>query len=270
MLFPLPMYQNKPLLEQQPQSIIEAKSNEPFNLKLALKEIDFKNIKFDYRNDVSPMQANIELGELAVDVKSIDLSKLDVQLEKIKLHQTKANLVLGKSGQTTIVKKEVKKEVKAQANNPWKISISNIDFENNNIVYDDNNITPVKTGMDYSHLKIDDFTVKAQNIILTPAGYAGTVTGGNFSEKSGFVLKNLQANFAYNDSGASFKNLYIQTGKSVIRNEIEISYPSLDSVTKDLGSMYVNANLDKCSIAVKDILLTLRQRRWLFSLSFLP
>lgn len=249
------MYQNKPLLEPEPESKVEAESNEPFDLKLSLKDIGFTNIKFDYRNDVSPMLANLELGELSGKVKSVDLSKLDVQLDQIKLHGTKANIALGKSDQVTIVKKEVKKEVKAQANNPWKVSVSNIDLANNNIVYDDNNIAPVRSGMDYSHLKIDSLTLNADDIVLTPTAYTGKITRGSFSEKSGFNLKALQTNFIYNDSGASLKSLLVQTDKTIIQNEIEVSYPSLDAVVKDMGSMYVNAKLEKSSLAVKDILL---------------
>lgn len=248
-------YQNKPLLEPQPASKVEAESNEPFNLKLSLKDIGFTNIKFDYRNDVSPMLASLELGELSGKVKSIDLSRLDVQLAQIKLQGTNAGVALGRSGQTTIVKQEVKKEIKAQANNPWKISVDNIDLANNNIVYDDNNIAPARNGMDYSHLKIGSLNFNADDIVLTPAGYTGKISKGSFSEKSGFVLKALQTDFAYTDSGAALKKLFIQTDKTVIQNEIEVSYPSLDAVVKDMGNMYVNARLEKSTLAVKDILL---------------
>ncbi len=249
------MYQNKPMLQPETETEVEAESNKPFDLKLSLKDIGFSNVKFDYRNDVSPILANLELGELSGKVRSIDLSKLDVQLEQVKLHGTKAVVVLGRSGQTTIVKKEVKKEVKAQANNPWKISVNNIDLANNNIVYDDNNITPLQSGMDYSHLNIDSLSLNAAGIIITPTTYAGKIIKGSLSEKSGFVLKAFETDFVYNDSGASLKNLLVQTDRTVIQNEIEVSYSSLDALVKDMGSMYVNANLEKSKLAVKDILL---------------
>ncbi len=248
------MYQNKPLLAPEPAAKVEAESNEPFQLSLALKQIGLTNIQFDYRNDVSPMRAHIDMGELSADVQSVDLSKLDVQVNKIKLRHTKANLALGKSVQTAIAKEEVKKEVNAQANNPWKIFISDADFANNDIVYDDDNVAPVKTGMDYSHIAIDSFTLKAGNILLTPTGYSGDIAKASFSEKSGFVLQDLQTKFTYSDTGASLKNLRVQTDKTIIQDEISLAYDSLASVIKDIGSLYVNASLQQCKLSVKDIL----------------
>lgn len=249
------MYQNKPLLEPQPQAVVEAESNEPFNLQLSLKDIDFKNFQFDYRNDVSPMAANLSLGELAGKVKSIDLGNLDVQLELVKLHDTKSAIALGKSEQTKVVKKEINKEAAAQANNPWKVSIANIDFENDNVQFDDNNMPAVPNSMDYAHLKIDSFTLKATDMVFTPTGYSGNISRGSFKEKSGFELRAFKTNFVYTDSGFALRDLLVQTDKTIIQNNIAASYPSIEAVTKDVGQMYLDAGFANSKISVKDILL---------------
>lgn len=249
------MYQNKPLLEPEPAVVVEAQSNEPFQVQLALKDIAFKKINFDYRNDVSPMAANLNLGELAANIKSIDLAKLDVQINNISLNNTKAAVELGKSVQTKQVKEEIKKETAAQANNPWKVSISKIDFDNNDISFDDNNMPAITNGMDYSHLKIDSLVVKADNMVFTPTGYSGNILQTSFREKSGFNLQQLKTNFVYNDSGFALKNLLVQTDKTIIQNSIAASYPSIEAITKDIGQMYLDAEFTNSRIAVKDILL---------------
>ncbi len=248
------LYQNKPLLTPQPTSVVEAQSNEPFKLNLGLQNISIKNILFDYKNDVSVMSAKLNLGELSGKVKSIDLAKLDVQLEQVILHNTDAAVVLGKTEQTKIVKKEIGKEAAAQANNPWKISIGSIDLSNNNIAYDDNNIPVINKGMDFSHLKIDSLVFKGKDFVFTPTAYAGNVTEGAFKEKSGFNLRTLQTNFVYNDSGAALKNLLVQTDKSTIRDNITVAYPSIETVTKDVGKLYLDANFTRSDLAVKDML----------------
>ncbi len=247
-------YQNKPLMTPQPAAVVEAKSNEPFNLQLGLDNINIKNIGFDYRNEVSIMSANLKLGELSGKVKSIDLAKLDVQLDKVKLHNTTAGIVLGKSVQTQIVKEEINKEVAAQANNPWKVSINTVDFENNNIVFKDDN-KPKAPGMDFANLKIDSFKLKGNNFVFTPTSYAGNITEGGFSEQSGFHLKQFTTNFNYSDTGAALSNLLVQTDQTIIRDNITVKYPSLDAVTKDMGKLYLDANFAKSDLAAKDILL---------------
>lgn len=249
------MYQNKPLLEPQPAAVVEAESNQPFQLQLSLKDIDFKRIKFDYRNDVSPMAANLDLGELAANIKSIDLAKLEVQVNNIKLHDTKSAIALGKSVQTKVVKEEVKKEAKAQANNPWKLSITTIDFDNDNIRFDDENMPRITNAMDYSHLKIDSLVFKANDMVFTPTGYSGNISKTSFKEKSGFNLKEFKTNFVYTDSGFALNNLLVQTDKTIVQNSIAANYPSIEAITKDIGQMYLNAGFTNSRIAVKDILL---------------
>lgn len=249
------MYQNKPLLTPQPEAVVEAESNQPFNLQLGLKNIDIRNVRFDYKNDVSLMNADLDLDELSADIKSIDLAKLDVEVESIKLHNTNAGIVLGKSQQTVVVKEEINKKVSAQANNPWRVSINQLDLENNNIAFDDNNVAPISGGMDFKHMHIGGFKLKGNDFVFTPTTYAGNITDAGFSEKSGFSLKQFKTQFAYSDTGASLKNLYAQTDKTLLRDNVVIKYPSLDAVTKDIGKLYLDANLARTDLAVKDILL---------------
>ena len=248
------LYQNKPLLKPQPLAVVEAQSNEPFNLQLGLQNIDLKNIRFDYKNDVSVMAVTLALGELSGKVKFIDLASLNVQLDNVKLHNTSAAILLGKSEQTKIVKKEINKEVVAQANNPWKVGINNIDFENIALAFDDNNKPRLNKGMDYGHLKIDSFKLKGENFLITPTAYTGNITDGGFAEKSGFNLEQLKTDFAYSDTGAALKNLYLQTDKTIIRDNIAVKYPSLEAVTKDMGKLWLDANFIKSDLAAKDIL----------------
>ncbi|MES2892355.1 MAG: translocation/assembly module TamB domain-containing protein [Bacteroidota bacterium] len=249
------MYQNKPLLKQESTAAVEAESNEPFQLQLGLENIDIKKIKFDYRNDVSIMSANLDLGELAGKVKSIDLAKLDIQLDNVKLHNTSSGIYLGRSVQTQIVKEEINKEVVAQVNNPWKISIANVDFEDIDLIFEDDNKPKLSSGMDYGHMKIDSFTLKGQGMVFTPTTYQGDITQGSFREKSGFNLKEFKTQFLYSDTGAALNNIYIKTDRTVLRDNIVVRYPSIAAVTKDLGKLYLDANFSKTDIAAKDILI---------------
>lgn len=68
------LYQNEPLMQP---AVVEAQNNQPINMALGLKDTSFKNIQFDYRNDLSPMRAKLNLGEFSGKVKSINLAKQD-------------------------------------------------------------------------------------------------------------------------------------------------------------------------------------------------
>lgn len=247
--------QYKPLIEPKPEAEVEAKSNEPINIDLQLHTINFKGIKFDYNNEVSALKTQLDLGEFSVDVKKIDLSKLYVNLDKIELNNTSVAVELGKSQQAVVAKEEVKKQVKSQANNPWKIEVGEISLDSNQLKYDDNNYPKVAKGLDYNHIAIKDFSLNTQNLILTPNEYKGELAKLSFKEQSGLQLNEFHTNFVYNDKEAILKDLVLKTNNSTINTNFHAKYPSIDSTAKDLSLLYVDAAVSNTSVAVKDLLL---------------
>jgi hypothetical protein len=247
--------QYKPLIEPKPEAVVEAKSNEPINVDLQLGNINFKQIQFDYLNDVSAVKSSLNLGTFSVAVNKIDLAKLYVSLKKIQLSNTNVTVEFGKSRQALVTKTEVKKEVAAQVNNPWKIDIANIDLDSNELHYDDNNFPKTKKGLDYNHIGITNFSLATKDLVLTPSEYKGELAKLAFNEQSGLQIKELHTNFLYNDKEAMLKDLVLKTGNSTINTNVHAKYPSIESVAKNLSSLYVDADLSNSSIAVKDILL---------------
>jgi hypothetical protein len=247
--------QYKPLIEPKPEAVVEAKSNEPINVDLQLGNINFKQIQFDYLNDVSALKSSLNLGAFSVAVNKIDLSKLDVSLKKIQLSNTNVAVEFGKSQKAIVTKTEVKKEVAAQVNNPWKVEIASIDLDSNELRYDDNNFPRVKKGLDYNHIGITNFSLETRDLVLTPSEYKGELAKLAFNEQSGLQLKELHTSFLYNEKEAMLKDLVLRTGNSMISTNLHAKYPSIESVSKNLSSLYVDANLQSSSIAVKDLLL---------------
>lgn len=247
--------QYKPFLEQQSQTVVEAESNEPVNVGLELKNIHLNRIKFDYGNDISALKSHLALGELAISVNKIDLTELFVSLEAIKLNNTSVSVELGKSQQAVIAKEEVKKEVVAQTNNPWKIEIKRIDLDSNRLNYDDNNFLKTGKGIDYNHLAITGFSLSTKDLVLTPSEYKGILSKLNFKEQSGLQVKELHTRFLYNETEALLEDLVLQTGNSTINTNLQAKYPSIDSVVKNPALLYIDAGITNTSVAIKDILL---------------
>ena len=247
--------QYKPLMQPEPEAVVEAESNEPIKINLQLNTIDLRRIKFDYQNDVSALKSNLDLGLLAVDVNAIDLSKLFIDLRKIELAGTTVGVVFGKSQQAVVVKEEVKKETKAQVNNPWKVQVADLLLDSNNLYFDDNNFKKVAKGIDYNHLGITGFTFSTKDLVLTPTEYKGNLQQLAFKEQSGLELTELHTVFFYNEKEAALKNLVLKTPNSAINTTINAAYPSIDSISKNIGLLFVDASIQNTAVAVKDVLL---------------
>ncbi len=246
--------QRKPPLKNESPAKVEADSNKPFNLDLNLGIIDLKNIHLNYQNDISALKSDINLGKLLVEVDSINLKKQRIALKNLLLNDSRSIIVLGKTMAAKIVAKQSKQEVKAQLNNNWRVNIKHADWNNNNLNFDNFNLPQQKTGLDYAHLGISDLNVKAEDFYYSLDTISGNIGNISFRNKSGFILNELRTNFLYGPKGAYLNKLYIKTPKTRLQDYLKISYPSLESISKDLGAISIQANLVNSQLSLKDIL----------------
>lgn len=247
------IYQYKPIIQLNDTTSVDTSAATAYPT-LRLNALNLTNINFNYRNDISALLADLHIGELITHPQNLNLQSLLVQLRDVQLKNTSAKIVLGKTQQAKAVKDTVAKKTKEQLSNPWKVVLAKVDFSNDNLSYDDNNKPKAASGMDFNHLNIQGFVLNADSLVFTPATYAGNINQLAFNEQSGFNIRKFQTKFVYNDKEAALQNLLLQTDNSLVKDRLVLTYPSQEALTKDPGSIYVDANLSNTYIAVKDIL----------------
>ncbi len=249
------IYQYKPIIQNKSSTTTAADTSTSATYPaLKLDEINFQNISFNYRNDISALLADLHIGQLITHPENLNLQSLLIQLRDVQLKNTTAKIVLGKTEQAKAVKDTVATKAKEEVSNPWKVQLAKVDFSNDELSFDDNNKPKAASGMDFSHLHIKAFTLNADNLNFTPTEYSGNINQLAFNEQSGFNLRKFQTKFLYNDKQTALENLLVQTDNTTIQDKIALSYPSVEAMSKHPGEIYVDANLKQSSIAVKDIL----------------
>ena len=222
------------------------------NPSIRLDELSLQNIQFIYLNDISALQADLKVGELITHPKSLNLQNLYIGLNDLSLKNTIAKVTINKK---TTGKQSAKTRNSDTVNSPsWNIKVNNLALHNEEISYNDNNFTPVKAGMDYSHLHIKGLQFSATDLDLNPSAYKGSIRQLTFKEQSGFSVQNLQTHFYYSDTAAHLQNLYLKTGKTLLKDNISVQYPSLKSIAEHIGNIYVNATLKNSTIDIRDVL----------------
>lgn len=248
------VYQSKPLLEAEPPEEDIADAKAPVNVQLDLDNIEVESINLDYRNDVSALYTQLKLGALRIQPQNIDLSKRIVNLDAFSLNSTMAVLRLGKKEGAEIVKKETQQEAEAQAEAGWQVKIANLQLNNNELRFDDDNSTKLKSGVDYMHLKADALTLHVNDLLYSNDSIAGNITKAAFSEQSGFVLNQLQTRFLYSGRQAYLKELYLKTPGTELKRDVTLQYDSIGALQKDIGRIQLDLDLQNSKIQVKDIL----------------
>lgn len=242
----LSLYFKQGIPEAHSEANIAKAKSQP--LKLQLGTIDLSKVKVDFKDEKSGLATNINLAKLLVKVNNFDLQKNTIDLENIELSDTKGSLVLGKTTGAGNGKSSIK-------SSGWNIKVKEVALDKVDFKFDDKNGVPVNKGIDYRHLDIKNLNLNANDIAYDPQAVSGKINALKVQEKSGVTIESMKTDFYYGPKSAYAKNLFLKTPKSIVRNEIEIGYPSVESLKKNPGALAVKANLNQSKIGFSDILI---------------
>ena len=245
--------QSKPAANSESATTDSIEATQPFDMDLKLGTIDLQKIVVKYRNDVSAIAADINLAELLTEVTSLDMKKQTVGLNTLDLKNSKIAFTLGKKELAKVAAKEALQEVEAVTEN-WKINANAIKLVNNDIRFDNFNMPVMARGMDFGHLDMKSLDFAVKDLSFSIDSISARVLSGNFTDKSGFDLKEIRTVFNYGVKSMSLDELYVRSARSEIRDNIRLTYPSIESLVTDPGEMGINANLETSRLALRDLI----------------
>jgi hypothetical protein len=235
-------------------------ATQPINMTLNLGTIDLSRIKVDY--STKEMAANVNLGKFLIEMNKLDLKNRAADINNITLDDTRASLTFAKP-QT--IKKAVVKTAKKldtlvarpQTGKPWAGVLRKLSFKNDNIQVDNNAQAPLKNGLDYAHMNIRDLNAELENLAYSADSTSGKINKLVFTEKSGLMITKFHTRFLYGEHKSYLNDLYLETPQTILQKKIEVGYPSLANISKDLGKISINADLDGSRLGLRDVLLVM-------------
>jgi len=214
---------------------------------IQLDELGLQDVEFEYLNEVGAMQALIKIGDFIAHPKSINTQTLAINLDDLTLKNTTTAVVMGKPAKT------IPTDTTSTAPS-WDVMVKKLNLENEDISYNDNTQPHAKKGIDFAHLHIQGLNFNADSLQLTPTAYKGNIAQLAFKDTSGFALQKLQTNFYYSDTTAYLQNLYLQAGRTVLKDKIVVKYPSIKTISKNIGDLYIDADVKNSTIDMRDVL----------------
>ncbi|MCV9926589.1 translocation/assembly module TamB domain-containing protein [Flavobacterium sp. LS1R49] len=221
-----------------------------FNLKL--NKINLSKIDISYDNKDSKLASGLVLDKLQLKVNKLDLNKQMLDFDSFELKNLKGNLQLG------IKDKQLKTpnlDTTAIKQAGWKLKLKSADIQNVAFKYDDMQSKPGKKGVDYGHLDLDNFNLKAEKIYYANDTILGSIKSFAVNEKSGLKIQEFKTDFFYGPKNAYLNDLYLKTPQTLLQKNIKIGYPSIAAVTKNIDNLTLDANLNQAKVGFKDILL---------------
>lgn len=223
------------------------------DLKLKLGEIDLSKINIGYDNTGTKLNSGLTLGKLLVKFNNIDLKNQLIDIDEVMLTDTKGALTFGKLNTKPVVT-----NVDDNSSTPtpnWKVKLNSADFANIAFRFDDENSPRVRSGIDYMHMNLSNVNLKAENFYYSLDTISGNINQLTAKDKSGLNIQSFKTDFFYGSQSAYLKNLYIKTPQTLIKDELQVRYPSIESLTEDIGELYINASIKGSKLGFKDILI---------------
>lgn len=218
-----------------------------------LGSADLKNIHVVYEDEASAMNAQVTFKHLAADFKNLDLRKEKIDIKTILLEDPDLQVAFGKTSPDQSATATADSSAAQPMN--WIVSAANIDLKNTKIKFDDNTAPRLKKGLDYAHMDLSDFDLDLEKLYFSMDSISGKVGKLNFKEQSGLEINKLEADFTYTNTGVLLKNLLLQTPNTLLRDHVEIKYPSLAALTEKPELTELDVNLKEGTLGMKDIAL---------------
>jgi translocation and assembly module TamB len=240
------------------------------DFQLVVDKVHFDNVKFAYLGKVDSMFFGINVGLLDAKVKRFGLQEQFVDLEKFQLENVQSSVAMGEPQTADKVADDIQEATEdSLGTNNWRVVASNIMLNKIAFVMDNNAVPRQKVGMDYSHMNFKGLSFNGEQIYYSPDTISGNVKHIALTEQSGLNIIEFRTKFLYHNQGASLKDLYLLTPGTVLQDRIEVRYPSIAALQKEMNKMQLNIGLNKSRVSINDILLFMlpEQRKMLIPYS---
>ncbi|MDQ7947552.1 MAG: translocation/assembly module TamB domain-containing protein [Pedobacter sp.] len=243
--------QQKPLtqLVQHLTNTVDSSKKQSGKLpNIIVEDFAFDRVKVNYEDQLATTKAILDLNELGLSNLNIDLTLNKYRADEAKLNNSKVLFAFKPAPSNNLNK--VKDTVAVQTS-PMALQIQNVDFNGNQVQFDNLGAKPTE-GLDFNHLNITGLSLGAQNFVFSNGGIMANVTKGALKDKSGFVLNELKGAATYTDKQIKLNDLVVRTPNTQINSQAELTFSSLEDLTKHPERVRVNLSLKNTTVGLRD------------------
>lgn len=230
--------------------------NQKKPMKLGLNGIKLTNFNIDYGDDNTKTFAKVLFKELSTKVNSTDLENNDYNVGNVYLTGANINANLYLPTENANPKNEEKPEVSKSSakEKAMKVLLGKLLLDDVKVAYNNTAIAPTRSGMDFNHLNFAKLNLDVRNFKMENNGFAGSVKSAEIQEARGLNVQKFNTDFVYAEKEAYLKNLYLQTPKTILRDEVVLNYNSIEQLSSNLGAVKISADIRDSKIGFSDIL----------------
>lgn len=230
--------------------------NQKKPMQIGLSGIKLTNFNIDYGDDNSKTFAKVLFKELSTKINNLDLQNNSYDVGNVYLTgaNINANLFLPTSNAHAKNQKTAEVAKNKTQEKAMKVLLGKLIFDDVKVAYNNTAVAATKSGMDFNHLNFGKLNVEIRDFKMENNGFAGSVKSAEIKEKRGLDIQKFKTDFVYSDKEAYLKDLYLQTPKTILRDEVILNFNSIEQLSANPGAVKIVANIKDSKIGFADIL----------------
>lgn len=223
-------------------------------MQIGLRGIKLTNFNIDYGDDNTKTFAKVLFKELSTKVNKLDLENNAYNVDNVFLSGADINANLYLPAKNANPKTETEASKPSEKEKILSLLLGKFVLNDVKVAYNNTAIAPTKQGMDFNHLNFSKLNLEVRSFKMQNNTFAGNVNSAEIKEARGLDIQKFNTDFVYNDKQAYLKDLYLQTPKTILRDEVVLNYNSIEQLSSNLGAVQVSANIKDSKIGFSDIL----------------
>lgn len=223
-------------------------------MQIGLRGIKLTNFNIDYGDDNTKTFAKFLFKELSTKVNKLDLENNTYNVDNVFLSGADINANLYLPAKNANPKTEPEASKPSEKEKALSLLLGKFVLNDVKVAYNNTAIAPAKQGMDFNHLNFSKLNLEVRSFKMQNNTFAGNVNSAEIQEARGLDIQKFNTDFVYNDKQAYLKDLYLQTPKTILRDEVVLNYNSIEQLSSNLGAVQISANIKDSRIGFSDIL----------------
>lgn len=225
-------------------------------MQIGLRGIKLTNFDIDYGDDNTKTFAKVLFKELSTKVNKLDLENNAYNVDNVFLSGANINANLYLPSKNADPKADSKTEVSKATDQQKALSLllGKLVLNDVKVVYNNTAIAPTRQGMDFNHLNFSKLNFEVRDFKMQNNTFAGSVNSAEIQEARGLDIREFNTDFVYNEKEAYLKDLYLETARTILRDEVVLNYNSIEQLSSNLGAVKISANIKDSKVGFADIL----------------
>jgi translocation and assembly module TamB len=217
---------------------------------LKLEELLLKNILLDYKNLPDQQEAQINLGQLLIQLPEGNIRDQIIRLTKIEL--SNSSIAWKDLGEVDTSLVESPTEPAAFSWPDWDVIVEKFTIDSTNISYQTSTNSGLRNEFNPEFIQISNLSLDAEKILLQANLASAHLKSLTFREQSGFELNDFSFDLALQDQSLDLNDFFLRTNRSQLKAAGKVTFASIAEFIAKPEASQLNLTVSPSTLDLRD------------------